>query len=510
VDAGGPAAPGSPELVARARELLERAAWRAERLGSPVEAHRHYVSALACSDEPTERARLEEGVARAALAAGLNDEAGERAVKAVATYDAMGRPYDAARVAAIKAQALIEQQKLREAVALLEPRWRALEGDPGAGAAVLPMAEALARAHNYLSEFRPALAYAERALRLADANRDYPRLVAALSRYAVIWAFDGVPTAARALLDLAASLARDHQLRHALLRPLVNIAALDLSRNLSNALRTAREALDVAQQVGYPTEAHFATLNLMIGLRLAGRWAELRELLLSLDDTSPDTPPDIVLIAIVQSWWLATATGEETPDVPEFDPNDYDEFVVAAWAQHVALIRARDNADCALVARLAPDLVDRAVQASGLDDDFPHHWPLAVEAALECGLDDLAGRLLRHVSDAPPGLVTPYLHAQLLRLRGLLGFARAESASGEADLRAAIAALGEFGAVPDRARTEIALAEQLLHDGRVADAQPLLASARATFADLGATAWLAAANELAARAAVASAAHEPP
>lgn len=59
------------------------------------------------------------------------------------------------------------------------------------------------------------------------------------------------------------------------------------------------------------------------------------------------------------------------------------------------------------------------------------------------------------------------------------------------ELTAAIAALDAYGAVPDRARTQEELGAWLRSAGREDEAAPLLDAARATYAELGAWAWLA-------------------
>ena len=113
-------------------------------------------------------------------------------------------------------------------------------------------------------------------------------------------------------------------------------------------------------------------------------------------------------------------------------------------------------------------------------------------AALAAGDLELADRLLEPVATAQPGLVSPGVGAQWLRLRGLVGAARgADPSVVEADLRAGIEALGAFGAVGERARAQEELARWLVEQDRADDAEPLVASARATYADIGADGWLA-------------------
>ena len=92
------------------------------------------------------------------------------------------------------------------------------------------------------------------------------------------------------------------------------------------------------------------------------------------------------------------------------------------------------------------------------------------------------------VADAPTGLLNPLLQAPLPRLQGLLLTAR--GGNPESLLCDAIDALRAFGAAPDCACTQHALADWLLAQGRNQDAQPLHAAARSTYQTLGAQAWI--------------------
>jgi hypothetical protein len=65
-----------------------------------------------------------------------------------------------------------------------------------------------------------------------------------------------------------------------------------------------------------------------------------------------------------------------------------------------------------------------------------------------------------------------------------------DPATVESDLLDGIAKLGEFGAVPDRARAQATLGVWLTRQGRSVQATPHLQAARQTFSELRAAAWL--------------------
>ena len=144
------------------------------------------------------------------------------------------------------------------------------------------------------------------------------------------------------------------------------------------------------------------------------------------------------------------------------------------------------------VTRLAPLLLDHLLAASGLDDDFFVLWPPAVLAALGAEDLDLADRLLVPVSAALPGQRPPAVAAQWHRLRGLVSAARGDDPQfAETELRAGIDALRTFGATGFQAQAEEELGRWLVTQGRTDEAAPLLDAARTTFAEIGATGWLA-------------------
>ncbi len=105
----GPDDDDASALVAAAVERLERAARRAEALGSPDEALRHYTTALAREKEPSARARLLEGAARSARNTNRLDQALECAQQARASYESVDRHIDAGRSVALIGELLLAQ-----------------------------------------------------------------------------------------------------------------------------------------------------------------------------------------------------------------------------------------------------------------------------------------------------------------------------------------------------------------------------------------------------------------
>ncbi|MDT7570474.1 MAG: hypothetical protein QOE05_648, partial [Actinomycetota bacterium] len=137
------------ELATRALDLLGRAASRAEALGSPEEALRHYRVALERDPPPAIEARLREGAARNAGSSLLREQAIEYAERARELYDALGRDVDAARVVSLIGGQLTDIGRLHESIDLMTPVYESLVDRTDASSALAPLTGELARALFY-------------------------------------------------------------------------------------------------------------------------------------------------------------------------------------------------------------------------------------------------------------------------------------------------------------------------------------------------------------------------
>ena len=118
-------------------------------------------------------------------------------------------------------------------------------------------------------------------------------------------------------------------------------------------------------------------------------------------------------------------------------------------------------------------------------------WPQLVQAALQARDLALAERMLTPVESAAPGIVSAAVAAQWHLLRGFTAALRGDRADEvERELRAGLDALDAFGAVGLLARGQESVARWLIDQGRPGDASPLMESARASYAQIGAVGWL--------------------
>jgi class 3 adenylate cyclase/tetratricopeptide (TPR) repeat protein len=474
------------EIATTARDLLAVAAQRALNLGSPAEALRHYTAGLSLpSDDEDATSLLHEGAAAAALLLDDPAEARAHAQHALDIHQAAGRQIDAGRAAALVGRSEVQGRNLNDAVALMTPWYEELVDEPGGEDVVLLLAEQLGRAHDYAGDHETSYRYFQKMMRLAEASGDKERLVTAMTAWATLWIVDGSPIAGLALLSRAVDLARELQLPTALVRPLLNTAALNTGRDLDIALSAAEECLRLATQTGNRQFVNLASSNLAVSLWTAGRWDDLR---VKLADEWLDFDRSMHLFLLQQ---LAVGTGEEPVPVPDglTELLDSEDLQTRAWTQSAIAAGLTSPGDQRRRAALAADATRACMVWSGTDDDFVYHWTHAVEAA--AGAGDRAGvdELLEIVRSRPAGLLNLLVQAQYLRLRAT--YAADGQADPVADLQRAIADLDAFGAMFARAQAQLALADLFADRGSSAEAETLLQLARATFTDLGAMPWIA-------------------
>ena len=490
VEAAPETDPEVPDLITRAVAYLERAATRAAAIGAPAEAQRLLEVALTHTRDPADQARLHLVAAQAATTAGDYPVARHHAAAATTGYDQLGQEVDAGRAAAADATALHLLGENAAAIAVAAPRWHALQARADADPALLDLATVLTPTHMRLGDYDAMGVYAERLLLLAEGLNDPTALATALTRVADRYSTVGAPASARLLYEGAAYVAREHDLLDPLARPLINLASVLNSRDLSAAMGYAREALEVAHRAGDQSNIDYATVNYLIALWQTGDMTTTASALSDALDTALD--PSIRSLLRTIEAWLAEATGQPVPERTADHNTTTDGQALLAWQGSADLTRALAAEDTAEAARLAAGSFDHLLAAGGIDDDFSVLWPPLVLAALAAEDLDLADRLLQPVETARPGKVSPAVAAQWHRLRGLVAAARGgDPHFAETQMRAGIAALDAFGAAGYRAQAQEELARWLVTQHRPDDAQPLIDAARTTYNDIGATGWLA-------------------
>jgi class 3 adenylate cyclase/tetratricopeptide (TPR) repeat protein len=475
-----------PELTSRAVDMLELAAARAQALGAPAEAHRLLESAIARGNDETDQARLHLLSAEAAYVGGKYDVALDRARTSLELFDRLGDEIQAGQAGGFAGMALMALQDNSAAIDLCEPRFERLDGTPGAERALTTLVRALASAYGFRGDLAKGAFYGEKGLLLAEATHDPAALASTQVHLAIRYQALGALVTARALASSAAEIARENDKPIELAIALINLATMQLPYDLPAALETLAEATEIAGRSGSTTYRDYATGNYSLALWSAGRLTELQDFLDEVRDST--TLPAMRLSTACVEAWLAVATGRPLPPLPESQPSDSEADL--AWLGNLRIAHALAEGDAGTAATIARATIDPLLGASGIEDDFMHLWPPLVLAALAAHDTGLADRLLAPVREAAPGSVSPAVGAHYLRLRGLVGAQRGgEPSVVEADLRAGIAALADYGAEGLAAGAEEELGYWLVDQGRTSEAESSISSANAAYEQIGAVGW---------------------
>jgi hypothetical protein len=134
--------------------------------------------------------------------------------------------------------------------------------------------------------------------------------------------------------------------------------------------------------------------------------------------------------------------------------------------------------------------LEAAYGVSGIYDDFTVFYGAAVQIASQFEDVELVDRLKQILDD--DGSTPP---AGLAGHRALLDAVSTSDQEAEAAFRLALGYYQAWGSQVHTARAEAAYGVWLSRHGRLAEAEPLLSSARTAYAALGAVAWLAELDE---------------
>jgi tetratricopeptide (TPR) repeat protein len=492
-----PGADGADAVRRRARELLVRAGERAESLGAPTEAQRYYARAAELSETAIDEAGLLARAAEVALRAGSQDAAGELAVRAHELYEEAEDYAQAARVLVIQSRIDQMQGRLDEGLARMERAHDVLREEPPDETFAMLTAR-MASASYFTGDLRRCADLVEEALDIAEAQG----LPGVIARAAMIKGSIGVsgrhPEEARGLFQLSLELAQEHELREEASRAASNLSDLAFRRDrYTEALGRLEQARELARTVGSRPAEWFAQCEMTYALYMLGRWDEAMAVFDELpEDQLPSggtllSPLSSILEIHVHRGDLPAARRllgiyarvEESDDVQER----------AAWSAAQACLLHAEGRHAEAV-----DLGCRTIELGetlGLDgQDAKMGFMWAIEAALALGDRARAEELVARIEEIPRGLRSPSMGAHANRAR-----ARMADTLEMASMHFAVAeaTFDGLGMPFWRAVTELEQAERLAAAGQAGEAAPLLAAARATFAELRAAPWLARAGAIA-------------
>ena len=482
----GPDEVDAEEIKARAGEALVRAAERAESLGAVSEAQRYFEQAAELTDDSLVQAGLAYRAGDMAWRAGKPVEARALLDQAHAAFEGHGDVRAAARVSTTLANIDFQEGHPQQAVARLEPALEALGGgEPDADLAVV--AAQLGRFLVLKGDHERASPHIELALTLAETLDQPETLVEALTTRGVLLVRTDRLYEARAVLEAALELALSRDLHHAALRAYNNLAVvLEHSEQEADALAICDRALPLARRVGNRVWEENFFAGVIVILFVLGRWdealaraADAEELGLTAPNAESELLPAVAIHAERGDFEQArelVARHERVMQSEEIQ-------AVAGWAMAEAhLFRLEGRPREALAAAGRALALRRELGATS--------WPIklalvaALEAAVALGDAAKTHELLAIFDELRPGQLTRFLKAHRARFH-----ARLEQGDVEAQFAAAEQALRGAEMPFYLAVTELEHGEWLAGEGRVEEAEPLLADARETFERLRARPW---------------------
>ena len=488
VDASGTDDADLPDLIQRARELLRVAGQRALDVGSPREARRLFESALERTDDPGDRAELLLSAATAAMVSADFSVAIERATEATALFDSLARPVDAALAVACHATVLTTVGENAAARTLTEQRLGALEGILGNEVPRERLLGVATTAAIYTGDMAAAGRWALERLPVAEGIGAIDGVVDAQITLGLATAQSGAPTTALSLFTSAVELAeaRGAQDGDGYVRALVNLAAFNIGRDPREAHRLALLAVENSRRRGNRARLDAAVTNLCTALWVLGYFDELHDTLAAMDHPGGVGPFAESAVGLIR-WWYADAVGAERT-LPTL--RETDDHMNLAWQATLLADEARSRGDTKRAIAISETSLENVLHM-GMDDDFPLLWSVVTGIVLDVGAIDVAEQFLATVERALPDRLPPAVHVQLPWLRGRLMAARGDDPrQAEAEMRRGIDALRSFSWRTASGPAQEHLARWLAEQGRADDAAEMLAAARSTYQEIGATGWL--------------------
>ena len=313
-------------VAVQARLALRGAADRAIALGAPEQAVIHIRAALEITEDPAERAGLYARAADAAQMAAQMNEAIAYGRDAIRAFDAAGDRQASLMAMAQLNTLLVDYGSLDEAVELLAPVIDEADPYPEAQAGLLA---GLARAYMRLGRNLEALEAAERSLIIAEPLRLDRTVAEAMANKAPAMMQLRRPRESLAILRAAADLATEVGDTDLALRVLTNLGVFLSGRDLQEAMRTWKEALETAKRLGQ-RKSQFWLWTIMTSAAVEeGRdWdGALRQIDAVLADLHE---PSLRMAVMANRLWYLIFRGEDT---------------TAAWAELDAIHEEHPNTD---------------------------------------------------------------------------------------------------------------------------------------------------------------------
>ena len=476
-----PDADDAAEVKAKARGALVRAGDRADSLGAAAEAVRYLGQAAELSDDPLERADLLDRAGWLSVPAADFASAEQMLSQAIELHEARGDARSAARVSGRLAIVEGWRGKSEEGIPRAEAALATLEKfEPGEEMAAV--AATLASGYSFTGRLAEALENAELAVELAEAAGSPEILVRAFGAKALVLAHRKRPEEAIALRKHQLALARDHDLPDLEVNALFNLSDACFQRDrYEEALGYLADALAIVRRRGSRPGERSVLGETTYPLFMLGRWDEaLAAFELVPEEHLHEGTTESFLSSLPE---IHVARGELDRAAhvlglyAGYESSENLQRRVMYLGGAAVLARAERRLEEALELGLAA--IDIARPVGEASQGIKLGLVEATEAALALGDVSRAQELVSSIEAVPPGLRSPYLGAQALRLRARM--ATTDEAPGL--FEAAAKAFRALGA-------PFWLAITLVGHGEMTGDATLLEEAREIFEALGAARWL--------------------
>jgi class 3 adenylate cyclase/tetratricopeptide (TPR) repeat protein len=487
-----PDAADATEIKAKARDRLARAGERAASLVAHEEALRYFEQAADLSDEPLARAGLQERAGEMAELGGQPDEAAARYEDAIGLFEEEGHTHAAARVSARLGFVGWNRGQAAEAVERMERSFQVLAGDePDEDLASL--AAELARVLYFTGDHERAAQRIDLALEIVQSLQLQGLISQALTTKAVIVQLRR-PEEAIALLRHAVTLALESDDAIAALRAYFNLAHEMSDRGrYEDAVELTRDGLDLARRHGSRAWELRMLAQMLYPLSALGSWDEAVARAAEIPAGAHLQFGNVVLAAeLAPLTRIHTARGElaEAQTLATlaggFETSDDRQERTSIAVSRAMLTRAEGRVGDALAAAEEALQLGGAAGRAHLNEAFVE----ALEAALALGDLERVDQLVGEIDELSRANRGGYLQAQRTRFVAALAGRRGKGVAAERSFKRGAALFRELGMPFWAAVTEFEHADWLVTEGRLEEAEPLLAEARETFERLGATPWL--------------------
>ena len=489
-------APDSEAIKVRAREMLVRAGERAASLAAVEEAQSAFERAADLTESDPERAALSERAGEMAVLRGRLEEAATRYEEATALFEDGGLRRAAARVQARLAGIEFDRNHLDLAIERMgRAHHRLLGGEPDSDLAVV-----LGQLGRFLAvagrgaEAAPLL---EQALELAE-HLELPEVYSqALNSRAVMLLFADRQDEAGLLLRRALEVAEEHGITDAAERAYNNLVeVLEAQDRWVDALALVERQLEAARRAGSRAWELTALTTSIVPLVQLGRWDQALASAKEARAAEELAAQEWAAAQLIELARLHACRGELGEAMALVEGQTRQE-ISAGWESRVqygnvkAQVLLLRGQPAEALSAVNPVLGIRDELGLGLSNrHVKSALVTAAEAALTLGDLARAEDVLEVTRSARPGQLTPWLRAQLARLRARANDVKGDRATVDADFRLSEEGFRDLGGVVDLAVVLTEHAEWLAAQGELELADAPSGEARQVWEQLRASLWL--------------------